>query len=218
MYQLLDTKDIESGKEYSWKKIGIRPQICIWLTSWIDLFSNQFYLNNYPLSTLHTCIPYGFMIAENEAGNFVYHQYNKLLHNLAWKIFEVSHFSLEMAENYSFTGATNVRYTGYPKMDVFYQSKSSSNIWDELVCKTGNLKAKKIIYAPHHSVYDERTVMFSMFENNYEYMLELAEKYQNETMWVFKPHPGLKYKAIYTGIFQNEEEWETYIDKWKKFK
>lgn len=212
--RIVKTLNLENGEEYTWKEIGVKPQICIWLTPWTDLFSEEYHLLNYPLDILHTYIPYGFMLAENEEGNFAYHQYNQLLHNFAWKIFEVSHFGLKMAEKYSFTGAANVCYTGYPKMDAFYQPESKSDIWDELVCKTGNSKAKKIIYAPHHSVYDEGTVMFSTFENNYEYILELAEKYQKETLWVFKPHPGLKQKAIYAGIFQNEEEWNTYIDRW----
>ena len=46
------------------------PEICIWLTSWVELFKDQYYLLNYPLSVLHTYIPYGFMIAENKNKNF----------------------------------------------------------------------------------------------------------------------------------------------------
>lgn len=86
--RVIETLDTESGRQYSWEKIGIKPDICIWLTPWIDLFRGDFYLLNYTLDTLHTYIPYGFMIAENETGRFVYDQYNKLIHNLAWKIFK----------------------------------------------------------------------------------------------------------------------------------
>lgn len=50
------------------------------------------------------------------------------------------------------------------------------------------------------------------------YFLELAEKYQDQTVWVFKPHPQLKYKAVREGLFKHIGEWGAYLEKWRKLK
>ena len=47
------------------------------------------------------------------------------------------------------------------------------------------------------------------------FMLELAKKYKNETVWIFKPHPLLKFKTIKDGIFANEDEWNAYEEQWR---
>lgn len=209
----------DTGKYCSWQTIERKPDICIWLTPWSGLFYKEFQLGNFPLDILCAYIPYGFMIAENEHGNFVYDQYNQLIHNLAWKIFEESKLSLEMAGKYSFIGNVNAVYTGYPKMDGFYEKKKSDfDIWIRVMKKSGNVQAKKIIYAPHHTINNEGTVVFSTFAYNYSHMLELARKYEKETLWVFKPHPQLKFKAIREGIFKDEKEWDHYVQAWKDLK
>lgn len=217
--RVVQTLDFDTGKQYTWEEIGIKPQVCIWLTPWIDLFREHFYLLNYPLDTLHTYIPYGFMIAENENKNFVYHQYNQYIHNIAWKNFEESQIAVKMAEKYAFVGDSNVVYTGYPKMDAFYEKEDiGEDIWSKLIEHSGNPKAKRIIYAPHHTLNENEPVHFSTFAVNYMFMLELAEKYQNETVWIFKPHPQLKYKAIKEGIFSNVYEWNIYEQRWRDLK
>lgn len=217
--RVLQTLNLDTGEQYSWDEIGIKPQVCIWLTSWINLFEGQFYLLNYSLDTLHVYIPYGIMTADNEEKNFVYHQYNKVIHNMVWKNFEESRIALEMAEKYAFIGKENAVYTGYPKMDSFYQRQhEDGNIWDKIKKKSGNKMAKGIIYAPHHTVVANQQVNFSTFAANYKFMLELAEKYQSETVWVFKPHPHLKYKAIQQGLFSDEKEWNAYEERWRNLK
>lgn len=102
--QVVQTLDIDSGIQYTWEQIGIKPQLCIWLTPWIALFRESFYLLNYSLDVLHTYIPYGFMAANNKMGTFPGDQYNQLLHNMTWKNFEESRTALEMADKYAFVG------------------------------------------------------------------------------------------------------------------
>lgn len=218
-FRVKSTFDLESGRQYSWDEVGIMPEICIWLTSWVELFKDQYYLLNYPLSVLHTYIPYGFMIAENKNKNFVFQQYDKTIHNIAWKNFWESSFSLELSEKYSFAGKLNGVYTGVPKMDRLYNNETTNeSVWDELLRKNNKLNSKKIIFAPHHSICDEGTVMFSTFQYNYRVMIDMAKKYEDETVWVFKPHPQLKYKAVKSGIFKDMDEWDKYINEWKSLK
>ena len=218
--RVVGTLNLDTGRQYTWEEIGVKPQICIWLTPWITLFKEHFQLLNYSLDTVHTYIPYGFMIAENDKDNFVYDQYNQIIHNVTWKNFEESQCALSLAKKYSFVEGSNAVFTGYPKMDAFYNMKeqNSVSIWERLLYKSGNLKAKKIIFAPHHTLDENESLAFSTFASNYLFILELAQKYQDETVWIFKPHPLLKFKAIKAGLFANEEEWNAYEERWRHLK
>lgn len=213
--RIIQTYDLDTGRQYTWEEIGIKPDFCIWLTSWIDLFKEQYYFLNYSLDTLHAYIPYGFMIAENKEENFVGEQYNKLIHNIVWRNFEESSIALEMAEKYSFVGKKNAVYTGYPKMDAFFKRQVGHDAWKMVLNKAQNLKAKKIVYAPHHTMQNDDTIVFSTFASNYKMILEIAEKFQRDTVWIFKPHPHLKYKAIRSGLFADINEWDAYEQRWR---
>lgn len=216
--RVVQTLNLDTGIQYTWEQIGVKPELCIWLTPWVDLFREHFHLMNYSLNTLHVYVPYGFMIDNNKNGNLFQEEFNMCIHNMAWKIFEESMSSVEMAARYAFVGDSNAIFTGYPKMDAFYAKNISDNsVWNDLIQKTGNRDAKRIIYAPHHTLVDE-VINFSTFASNYLYFLELAEKYQNQTVWVFKPHPQLKYKAVREGLFKDVNEWNGYVDKWRKLK
>lgn len=203
----------------TWDEIGIRPDICIWMNSWIESFKGGFHLFNYPLDTIHVYLPYGAMIAENGKNDFVYCQYNKYIHNLTWKIFEENKIALDMAEKYCFIGNSNAVYTGSPKLDSLYHSTDQEyDIWGNLLRKSQNPGARKIIYAPHHTIGPQEPIHFSTFADNYLSMLDLAKKHQNNTVWIFKPHPHLKFKAIREGIFADIQGWEAYEQQWRDLK
>lgn len=195
------TFDVETEHLYTWDEIGMKPQLCIWLTPWADGFKEHFHLLYYSLDTIHAYIPYGFMIAGSEDGRFIEAQYNQLIHNIAWKIFEENKIAVELAGRYSFVGNRNTVYLGYPKMDSFYGERENCTIWDQLKEKVGNPNAKCVIYAPHHTLdKDKEPVCFSTFAQNGKKMLEFARKYHKDTVWVFKPHPLLRTKLIRNGI------------------
>ena len=40
--RVVQTLDLDTGKQYTWEEIGIKPEVCIWLTPWIDLFRDIF--------------------------------------------------------------------------------------------------------------------------------------------------------------------------------
>lgn len=210
------TFDVETEHLYTWDEIGMKPQLCIWLTPWADGFKEHFHLLYYSLDTIHAYIPYGFMIAGSEDGRFIEAQYNQLIHNIAWKIFEENKIAVELAGRYSFVGNRNTVYLGYPKMDSFYGERENCTIWDQLKEKVGNPNAKCVIYAPHHTLdKDKEPVCFSTFAQNGKKMLEFARKYHKDTVWVFKPHPLLRTKLIRNGILKDESEWKSYIKQWE---
>lgn len=124
--------------------------------------------------------------------------------------------AVELAGRYSFVGNRNTVYLGYPKMDSFYGERENCTIWDELKEKIGNPNAKCVIYAPHHTLdKDKEPVCFSTFAQNGKKMLDFARKYQKDIVWVFKPHPTLRTKAVLAGIFKDDSEWEDYIKQWE---
>ena len=77
-----------------------------------------------------------------------------------------------------------------------------------------------IIYAPHHSVYTEKSkhtltdYISSTFHWNGKYILEYA-KMHPEFDWVYRPHPVL-IKSIVSSEFMSLEEYMLYLAEWEK--
>jgi CDP-glycerol glycerophosphotransferase (TagB/SpsB family) len=179
------------------------------------VFSLGLQIYEIPMNALLAHIPYGFGAAENENGTYVFTSFDQDLHNLAWRIFAPCISDIKTAERYAFAGSSNYVFTGYPKMDEFFRiQRGQANLWKKLEEKSGNSGAKRIIYAPHHTI-DHDIILLSTFRWNYREMLMLAKKYEKETVWVFRPHPHLKHKAIREGIFQDVGEWDAYIKEWE---
>ena len=214
--RLVENFNTKEQREYTWQELPVHPDICIWLSPWMYLFQGDLRIWNFPLTTLHTYIPYGYFVASNADHTFTYDHYNQELHNLSWLIFQEDEFSLQMAQKYCFSGNENCRYTGYPKMDAYFSATTKEpSLWTPLLEANGTPQAKKIIYSPHHSFTPQDIVTLSTFAQNGKLMLELAKKYRKETVWVFKPHPQLGMKAIRYGIFKSQAEWDAYLAAWE---
>lgn len=213
--RFIETFDSKHQRDLTWDELPVHPDICLWLNPWMGLFSSDMYVWNHPLTTLQTYIPYGFPTTQNPEHTFHHFDYNQDLHNLCWLIFTVWEGDPALAKIHCFSGAANMRYTGYPKMDAYFTSCADEpSLFGRLLKENGTPHAKKIIYSPHHSMRPEDILIFSTFADNGRWMLELAKKYQKETVWVFKPHPQLAIKAIRYGIFRDEKEWDAYVAAW----
>lgn len=92
-------------------------------------------------------------------------------------------------------------YSGYPKLDVFFQKKQELKFNWKMV----HPNAKKIIWAPHHTL--------ATFPYNYQFMYEFAKAHP-EISWVFKPHPNLFRTAIAEKIFPSTVAFEEYLQRW----
>jgi CDP-glycerol glycerophosphotransferase (TagB/SpsB family) len=111
-------------------------------------------------------------------------------------------YSIKTAKN----KGQNVVVTGFPGTDKFldtnYQPK---NVW-----KTGSEEKKRLIWAPHHTIDDNKAfISFSSFLVYFDFMIELAIKYKDKIHITFKPHPILKPK-----LYQNKDWGQTKTDEY----
>ena len=99
-------------------------------------------------------------------------------------------------------------YSGYPKMDIFFKPDADFKFdW-----KMAQPNAKKIIWAPHHSI-RKVSINTATFQWNYKFMYEFAKSHP-EISWVVKPHSNLSFRVIEANVFSTTEEYEEYLQKW----
>ena len=98
-------------------------------------------------------------------------------------------------------------YSGYPKLDIFFKPDAKFHFDWKMV----RPDAKKIIWAPHHSIgFGTRTATFHW---NYQFMYEFAKSHP-EISWVLKPHSLLSHQAILSRVFPSNEALREYFQKW----
>jgi len=147
-------------------------------------------------------ISYGINCLTNFHNN-----YELTFHSLLWKFLLETDFQKQYAEQYQKTHGDNVEVIGALVMEKLMQADyKPKDVW-----KPQDMKKKRIIWAPHHTV--DYLFNFSNFLNYCEDMLRLAEKYKDEIQIAFKPHPVLKFKLI---NIWGLEKTEDYYNRWAK--
>ena len=163
----------------------IKPDI-VFFTNPYKLTKEEYYITNFQdVITLY--VPYGYMTT-----NRPIMQYNQLLHNLVFRFFLENQFSQQQAIKYSNVKGKNSVVTGYPGLDkiFFYKRNPSPDIW-----KLKGNRIKKIIWAPHHTIEKDETLFnYSNFLEYADFFIELAQKYEKQISFAFKPHPILRPK------------------------
>ena len=161
-----------------------------------------FRLLNLNLTTLLAHIPYSLSIS-----------YRKIFINwhffrVVWRMFLTSTIQLELYDKICCVGMPRGIYSGYPKMDIFFRKNISLNFnW-----KSARPNAKKIIWAPHHSI-TGTTLPYATFQWNYKFMYEFAKAHP-EISWIVKPHPHLLITAVSAKVFPSIEALKKYLQKW----
>ena len=173
-----------------------------------DIIPKSICIQKLPLKFLTAYVTYSFMIADRDE------KFNLPMYHLTWKFFADTLIYKQLMNKKTVTGDDNVEFCGYIRMDEFYDKSAikEDKIW-KLPSK--NKKMYKIIYAPHHSVFDEKAG-FSTFDQNYMFMYELAKKYKDNTTWIVKPHPLLGGRIIRNGFFKDYEEYDNYLKLWNE--
>lgn len=218
-----DVKRVYQSEEDTcagWELIGGFPDIVIHLTSWYQALPAAFQIVQFPLNIMNCYLPYGMYVADSLNGIYAKMAvYNKEMVNLMWRVYADSEANLAGYERYGLLHAKNVRYSGFAKMDSFFEKKGYTeeqirNIW-KIPSDIGVDERKKVIIAPHHTIENSEIVVYSTFTRNAYFWLYLAKKYQDRISFIYKPHPNLRMKVVRCGYFQSNEEYEAYVDAWK---
>lgn len=160
-------------------------------------------LKKLPRNALFAYIPYCYPIEDNKS----FH--NWLFQNICWKVFAVSEDEKEYESSLWINGGENISVVGYPTADYFYDNHEvSEDCW-----KINDRSIKRIIWAPHHSIYSRDRLNYSTFLEIADLMLDYAQRNKDKFQFVFKPHPRLKdklYKTPGWGI----ERTDAYYRRW----
>ena len=172
------------------------------LTPYQNLIPAAFRIINLNVTTLLVNFPYTFSVCDR--GSLLGSSFIRVL----WRMFFPSTILLELCQKVSKVGMPRGLYSGYPKMDVFFKKDVALDFkW-----KMARSDAKKIIWAPHHSITNVGPVL-ATFQWNYQFMYEFAKAHP-EISWVVKPHSHLPVRAVSNKIFPDIDAYEEYMRKW----
>ncbi len=180
--------------------------VMIYLTPYMQYFAKPFQIQSLTPKTLIAYIPYAY-----DSSFHIKSFYSQMIILIAWKIFFSSTVTFDLYKEKAVIGAPRGIYSGYPKMDIFFKADAEFNFdW-----KTTRPDAKKIIWAPHHSIASTTSIVYATFQWNYEFMYEFAKAHP-ETSWIVKPHPWLFFTAVTEKIFPSAEALDEYWRKWNE--
>ena len=203
----------------SWQELGGMPDIVIHSTPWMGSLPAEYQVVNFPLMSLNYYIPYGIYVENGWTGDYLEKLvYNKEFVNMMKRIYADSERNLRGYQEYGLLHGKNVVYSGYVKMDYFYDTRTRSEAEIRKLWKIPDgIKSediKKVIIAPHHSVSENAIFKFSTFPKNAYFFLYLAKKYCKEVSFVLKPHPNLRLRAVEEKIFESYEAYDAYLEEW----
>lgn len=135
-------------------------------------------------------------------------EYETPYQNHCWLWFVENETVKQIASSLMKNKGKNVVVTGFSQADEFL----NNNIKDLCPWKSQDIRKKRIIWAPHHTIgvsYD--ALHYSNFIDIAFFMIELAKKTKDYVQWAFKPHPVLKQKLQYVW---GKEKTDSYYQKW----
>ena len=184
-----------------WKTLP--PQdVLIFLTPYFRRLPHCINPTNLPVSTLMAHLIYSFAVSVRTK-----EYYRSPIFRIAWKVFFPSTINLKMYDEHNPVGMPRGLYSGYPRLDVFFDKNQDFKFdW-----KMTRPDAKKIIWAPHHSI--NAVTRWATFQWNYKFMYEFAKAHP-EISWVVKPHPNLAFRVLQSKVFPTDKAFDEYMQKW----
>lgn len=200
-------KFVKAYDEVSDKFIDVRedlsPDLIFYTSPYKGLVDDdRFFITNF-LDIPGIYVPY--FINGNPGPKF---STDGLAHNLVWRKYAEYQSERDTAVKYQRVHGRNVVVTGYPEIEEFIKKDFVPSMDD---WKSKDPRLKRIIWAPHHTL--TRTPNgHSCFLPMSDFMLDMAQKYQDKIQIVFKPHP-----ILYNNL---EKLWgkaktDDYYSKWK---
>ena len=220
-YELKSVYNSDTDELYDWDEVGGMPDIVINVTPWYLDMAEYYQITRLPASVLNVYISYGLSVGTSPDGSYdKIGLYNNDFINMQWRVYTESVQDYEAFVRYELLKGSNVRNSGYAKMDYFYETHSYSEDELEKIWKIPDGcvydDMKKIILAPHFSVGNISEVSFSTFGSNMYYFLYLAQKYKYKVTFIFKPHPNLRNAVVKSGYMKSYDEYEEYLDRWRE--
>lgn len=196
-YNFYNAYNQDNNKWTDIKKM-INPDIIFFTKPYKDTLP-LYHLYNF-IDKLTCYVPYGFLCVDIYRIN-----YNLAFHNLLWKFFVETEFQHSFSKQYALNKGQNVVVTGSLGTELFIdKTYIPKDVW-----KPQTVRKKRIIWAPHHTLFD--LFNFSTFLTFCDFMLELAQKYEDKIQFAFKPHPVLKFKLI---NLWGKEKTDNYYKQW----
>lgn len=114
-------------------------------------------------------------------------QYNQASHNAFWKVFVPHEASRDFYRKFRIRSDSGVVVTGFPACEPLLEGipGRSFGSW-----KPQDRIKKRVVYAPHWLLRPD-IKMATVYDFG-EAITRLAEKYQDEIQWSFRPHPMLE--------------------------
>lgn len=144
--------------------------------------------------------PYGFNLRSQKSS------YDEDFHNRAWRLYYENEYSREDCRILAAGGDLNVRVVGYPNADKFIRSQR--DVW-----KHQSSKKRRIIWAPHFTIYNDGWSQNSGFLWMADKMVEFANLYRDKLQFAFKPHPRLL-SELYKHPEWGKKKTDEYYSKW----
>lgn len=201
-YNVIKSLNEKSG-EWLDVKNEVKPDI-VFFTNPHHLTRDEYFITNF-LDTLTCYVPYGFKNSYLFKAHF-----DQLMQNFTWKFFLETTVHKKLSLQYARNKSVNTLVTGYPGMDKFLRRDyQPTEVW-----KIKDRKLKRIIWAPHHTIPGRgATLDYSTFLNYFDFMLEIAVKYQEKIQIAFKPHPILR-ANLNLDEFWGKEKTDNYYNTW----
>ena len=175
----------------------LHPDLLFYTNPYYGLIDHRYYITGYP-DILSIYVPYHFGNSND------YQVFNNLLfHNLVWRNYVETEEHKHIYCKYEHLKGKNVKAVGYPGIEPFLKEQNN-NIYK-------NTK-KTIIWAPHHTIEPVGKVNFSCFIKYSEFMIDMAKKFEDKVMFVFKPHPLLRNKL---NLLWGKDKTDAYYLQWE---
>jgi hypothetical protein len=195
---------LQNGK---WVELKTLSPDLIFFTNPHNLTRPEYYEDAFK-QYLSCYVPYYFMATKHAGTEF--DQFNSTLFLSAWKLYWPHENCSEMHKKFSINKGQNGLVTGYPACEMLYsvaEGALGNDVW-----KRQNSNTKRIIYAPHHTIESSRNSLSSFLLFG-DFFKSLAEYYQHNIQWSFKPHPILKAK-LYLHADWGKEKTDAYYKFW----
>lgn len=182
----------------------LRPDLIFYTNPYEVLIDKRYYIKNF-LDKLTVYVPYYMTDTADYALS-----YDQLLHVLVWRMYLENPISLQCAQVSSRRQGRNMVVSGYPGIEAFLDHTYQAN---DACWKIRDHTHKRIIWAPHHTIYPVAGLHYSCFLYYADFMLEMARKYQDEVQFAFKPHPILKNRLYEVW---GREKTDAYYAQWSE--